>query len=222
MYKFTFFTICIQFWNNFSHFFSTKKISFELCKILRASLLKMRSHCIFYMHEEMLDNGRILHLICRTKQRKVVRDDVNSRDLVSMTASLRNPTSWGRQPSDTYKSYDYASRDTAHGPAVDSKKMRLDWSRWYIAVHFRVSLTLANQERISYAIARKFTFVASAVTSISTGLNTLRIYLTNMYILIKTACNAIRGYNRTVSLIELIFWLFQEKWNTNIKKFKFQ
>jgi len=43
-----------------------------------------------------------------------------------------------------------------------------------------------------------------------------------MYILIKTACNAIRGYNRTVSLIELIFWLFQEKWNTNIKKFKFQ
>jgi len=138
MYKFTFFTICIQFWNNFSHFFSTKKISFELCKILRASLLKMRSHCIFYMHEDMLDNGRILHLICRTKQRKVVRDDENSRDLVSMTASLRNPTSWGRQPSDTYKSYDYASRDTAHGPAVDSKKMRLDWSRWYIAVHFRV------------------------------------------------------------------------------------
>lgn len=92
------------------------------------------------------------------KEREVLRDDEKSRDLVSMTTSQRNPTSRGRQPSDTYKSYDYASRDTAHGPTVDSEKMRLDWSRWYIAVHS--AFPYPRESGISCAIARKFTFVA--------------------------------------------------------------
>lgn len=50
--------------------FLYEKMSFELCKEYRCLLLKIRPHCIFYTYleprEEMVNDGRILHLICRT------------------------------------------------------------------------------------------------------------------------------------------------------------
>lgn len=82
----------------------------------------------------IMDEFCVWFVAWAVKQRE--RDDENSQS--RFDDCLRNPMSWGRQPSDTYKSCDYASRDTAHRPVVDSKKMWLDWSRWYIAVHFRI------------------------------------------------------------------------------------
>lgn len=86
------------------------------------------------------------------------------RERCSVFALRKNPMSRDGRHGDTYKSYDYASRDTAHADGWLLRKC--DWidpGDVSPSISARVPFYLAN--RASEFSARKFTCILSAVTS---------------------------------------------------------
>lgn len=150
----------------------------------------------------MLDNGWILHLICRTSRKTTGR---SRRWELGISWLLR----WETLRLGVGNPMTRTNRTIMRvvTPRTDRrltlKKMRLDWSRWFIAVHFRVFPRSPSRTWSEFPMRSQKNLHSSRLR--------IRTYLC------KTKHNISRCNQGTVSLTELIFWLFRKKKKWNIK-----